>query len=183
MSRTEIPVGREPEIKVGQRWEYNYVPGSVVTIREYNDDGSLVWADKEGYGKSDRWNLYGHFRLVEDAPAEEPTPERNSIIDEVAEVVAERGKSYSDPTWDFVGIAIRWTMRTRAEVTPMTVAWMMNDLKANRAQHSPVYRDNRLDTVGYMDCLDRIVHKWETDPSYSEGWNKIVEGLRLMGVL
>lgn len=85
----------------------------------------------------------------------------HAIIAEAVEITAhDRNDAYSPPEDNFANIALAWTALLRARgiitdaLTPGDVARMMTALKLVRDGNAP-RRDNRVDALGYVICLER----------------------------
>ena len=81
-----------------------------------------------------------------------------SITEEaISKVRNERQKLYGHPYTNFKRISELWTtyFDHKVEVTPQDVAWLMILLKIAREIETP-HRDNRIDTVGYIECLELL---------------------------
>jgi hypothetical protein len=78
-----------------------------------------------------------------------------AIIEEAARIVeSDRNLSYDAPEDNFARIAAVWTVLLGHEVTAADVARMMAGLKLVRDAFAPA-RDNRVDAIGYLLCLER----------------------------
>lgn len=82
-----------------------------------------------------------------------------SVMEEAARIVqSDRALTYDAPEDNFARIAACWTAlldtRLTAPLTGPDVARMMAALKLVRDAHAPK-RDNRVDAIGYMLCLER----------------------------
>jgi len=82
-----------------------------------------------------------------------------SVMDEAAQIVQnDRATAYDAPEDNFARIAACWTAlldtRLTAPITGPDVARMMTALKLVRDAHAPK-RDNRVDAIGYLLCLER----------------------------
>ena len=75
-------------------------------------------------------------------------------------VLKDRNSTYGTPEDNFKRIARRWTAHLRnighlgadKEISPISVAIMMLDLKAARLENDPTHRDSWIDTAGYAAC-------------------------------
>lgn len=74
---------------------------------------------------------------------------------------ADRNVANGDPEDNFAHIALAWTALLNARgiltgpISAADVARMMAALKLCRDSHAP-HRDNRVDTIGYALCLERV---------------------------
>lgn len=105
---------------------------------------------------------------VQHAPKIDPSlvvPE--NIAEEAARVVyGDREQTYGDPNINFDKLAHMWTghllkkLQPGTTITASDVAIMQVLLKISREGFRPK-RDNRVDMIGYVLCLDRIVQQNE----------------------
>lgn len=78
------------------------------------------------------------------------------LLKHAASVVADRRRTYGEPTDLFAQIAKRWSLVLRTNVTPAQVALCLIDLKLARLGHDPRHLDSLVDVVGYAACLREV---------------------------
>jgi len=78
------------------------------------------------------------------------------LLKHAAGVVADRRRTYGEPTDLFAQIAKRWSLVLRTNVTPAQVALCLIDLKLARLGHDPRHLDSLVDVVGYAACLREV---------------------------
>lgn len=107
---------------------------------------------------------YHHVTCDKFDPGE---PEREHISEEAMRIVyGDREKAYDSPNRNFRKCALMWTgtilekLKPGEQITANDVALMLNQLKISRESFRP-NRENRVDGVGYWECLDRIVEEDE----------------------
>lgn len=72
-------------------------------------------------------------------------------------VYGDRAATYGHPSEDFKRVAGIWSALLGIEIDTAMVAIMMSGFKLARLVQSPEYRDNRVDVIGYMLTLDRLI--------------------------
>lgn len=89
----------------------------------------------------------------------ELTKKSCSIIQEAHSLVnGERKESYGDIEESFSRISGLWSAYLGMSIDSLDVAKMMILLKVSRAKNNN-HRDSYVDIVGYVDCIDSILHK------------------------
>lgn len=99
-----------------------------------------------------------HFGKCGTDPEDEPeVPEKpESILQEAERIVSgDRDKDYGSVKENFGRIAQMWSAITGASITERQVGWMMIALKAARDTHKEK-RDNLVDAVGYVLCMEKM---------------------------
>lgn len=98
-------------------------------------------------------------------------PEEKGIEQEARDLVyGARAASYGHPRADFAIIARVWSgllqdvLKDGAELDAHRVAVLMTGLKLARLVNSPLYRDSRVDVVGYMLTMERLDEAAEESP-------------------
>lgn len=81
-----------------------------------------------------------------------------SIIEEVMETVAERGKVYGAPHIGLTATAQLWSAYLGHYVSAHQVAGCMMLVKIGRLKESPEHRDSLLDVAGYACCFEDCVN-------------------------
>jgi hypothetical protein len=84
----------------------------------------------------------------------------NKLLEDAAEVVADRSPQYGSPFDSHAEVARLWGAYLGRAVGPRDVALMMVLLKVAREKRVPK-RDNRLDIVGYAVMAEEIVREAE----------------------
>jgi len=103
---------------------------------------------------------------VDDSIHTTPTQYERISEEAVRIVYGDREKAYDSPNRNFNKLAHMWTgtilekLKPGETITPNDVALMLICLKISRESFRPS-RDNRVDGVGYWECLDRIVQEQE----------------------
>jgi hypothetical protein len=82
------------------------------------------------------------------------TPEQ--MLQQAADVIAERGAAYGDVAISMAAIAERWSITLGHAVTPAQVVLCMIDLKLTRLRHDPTHQDSVLDVIGYAALLPEV---------------------------
>ncbi|PJF45098.1 MAG: hypothetical protein CUN55_00475 [Phototrophicales bacterium] len=93
------------------------------------------------------------------------------ILDLVRKVTKEeRERDYGHPAINFARIAAFWNIYLAAKlkdsITLSDIAWMMVLLKIAREMES-ANRDNRVDAIGYVTCIERIQDMIGNSDSFS----------------
>lgn len=84
------------------------------------------------------------------------TPLEEKAIDEARRLVyGDRGANYGHPFQDYSKTAALWSIILGTKVTPEKAIMCMIAVKISREVNLPK-RDNRVDIVGYAECLNRI---------------------------
>lgn len=74
-------------------------------------------------------------------------------------VWGDRNQDYGPPTTDFTRTGRLWgALLDRDPIPPEMVAIMMAGLKLSRLAQTPGHLDSRVDTIGYMLTLDRVIN-------------------------
>jgi hypothetical protein len=79
------------------------------------------------------------------------------LLDEAAEIVAQRRQQYGPPAEHFEQVARRWTSTLGTAVTPQKVLLCQLDLKLVRLAHDRKHRDSLVDLIGYSLLLHELV--------------------------
>ena len=79
-----------------------------------------------------------------------------SMLKQVAAVVANRREAYGDPTASMSAIASRWSITLGRAVTPSQVALCLIDLKLERLAHDHRHLDSMVDIAGYAAVLREV---------------------------
>jgi uncharacterized protein DUF6378 len=87
-----------------------------------------------------------------------------SILEEAAEVLADRRARVDGPKGNFARIAKAWSIVFEHEVTPRQVALCMIGLKFCRECHEH-WRDNLVDLAGYADCAAVVSGDYDAEPN------------------
>jgi hypothetical protein len=80
------------------------------------------------------------------------------ILQEAAEIVAQRRQQYGPPAAHFEQVARRWSLTIGTPVEPETVLLCQLDLKLVRLAHDPRHRDSLVDVIGYSILLHELTH-------------------------
>jgi hypothetical protein len=81
-----------------------------------------------------------------------------SITEEAKDIVNnDRQKDYGDTQESFKRIAGLWSSYLGTHVDALDVAKMMILLKVSRAKNNN-HRDSYIDIVGYVECVDQLMH-------------------------
>lgn len=93
----------------------------------------------------------------------------HTIVQEASDMVyGDREESYDDPNVNFERLALMWTavllrkLKPGVKISARDTALMQVCLKIARESFRP-QRDNRVDMIGYVLCLQRIVDREEDD--------------------
>ena len=78
------------------------------------------------------------------------------MLQQAADIIAERGAAYGDVTSSMSATAERWSITLGHAVTPAQVVLCMIDLKLTRLAHDPMHRDSVLDVIGYAALLPEV---------------------------
>ena len=78
------------------------------------------------------------------------------MLQQAADVIAERGAAYGDVATSMSAIAERWSITLGHAVTPAQVVLCMIDLKLTRLAHDPTSRDSVLDVIGYAALMPEV---------------------------
>lgn len=82
-----------------------------------------------------------------------------SILDDLEDVVNQRGEDYDPPDKDFPCIAAMWNallIKAGGEITPEMVPIFQAAAKLSRLVNNPTHEDSMRDVAGYMLALDRL---------------------------
>jgi len=103
----------------------------------------IFWLDKIDSGE-----------IVERPQQMEPGP--RSVLQEASDIVdGDREETYGHPSLNFQRTAVLWSVVFGHPVTLQQVALAMVCLKIAREVHKP-NRDNLVDMVGYVRCLEKM---------------------------
>lgn len=80
------------------------------------------------------------------------------ILQEAAEIVAQRRQQYGLPAEHFEQVARRWSLTLRTAVKPEQILLCQLDLKLVRLAHDPRHRDSLVDLIGYSILLHELTH-------------------------
>lgn len=72
-------------------------------------------------------------------------------------VHGERAQTYGHPRGDFDIVANLWSALLGVEVTAEKVAILMIAFKLARLSKTPTHRDSKVDVIGYVLCLERLM--------------------------
>lgn len=81
-----------------------------------------------------------------------------ALLDKAKETVADRGINYGKPEDNFARIARLWSVhmlncyKIKVEITPTSVALMMDYMKSARLENDPNHADSWIDKAGYAAC-------------------------------
>ena len=94
-----------------------------------------------------------------DRPVHDPWRTAHECVDEALKITSQdRNAAYDGPEDNFRRIALTWNAlldgKLTADITAGDVARMMTALKLVRDAHAQ-HRDNRVDGIGYLLCLER----------------------------
>ena len=78
------------------------------------------------------------------------------ILEDAAEVLAQRASVYGPIAASMERIAARWALTLGRAVTPTEVVLCMIDLKLARLQYDPAHRDSIIDIIGYAALLAEV---------------------------
>ena len=78
------------------------------------------------------------------------------LLPQAAAIVADRRRTYGDPTQLFERVAVRWSQLLGTEVTATQVGLCLIDLKLARLANDPQHRDSLIDVAGYAACLAEV---------------------------
>ena len=78
------------------------------------------------------------------------------MLQQAADITAERSVAYGDVATSMSAIAERWSITLGHAVTPAQVVLCMIDLKLTRLAHDPAHRDSALDVIGYAALLSEV---------------------------
>ena len=78
------------------------------------------------------------------------------MLQQAADIIAERGAAYGDVAASMSAIAERWSITLGHAVTPAQVVLCMIDLKLTRLAHDPTHHDSVLDVIGYAALLPEV---------------------------
>jgi hypothetical protein len=79
------------------------------------------------------------------------------MLKHAATLIAERRKTYGEPTAALDAVAKRWSITLGQPVTAAQVAICLIDLKLARLTHDPKHQDSLLDVAGYAALLHEVV--------------------------
>jgi Domain of unknown function (DUF6378) len=79
-----------------------------------------------------------------------------AILQQAAEIVAQRRQQYGPPAEHFQQVARRWSSTLGTAVTPQKVLLCQLDLKLVRLAHNPGHRDSLVDLIGYSTLLHEL---------------------------
>ncbi len=80
----------------------------------------------------------------------------DAVLRQVAEILADRSKTYGEPRQNMAAIAARWSITLGHPVTPAQVALCMIDLKLARLARDPRHLDSLRDVAGYAAILSEV---------------------------
>lgn len=90
-------------------------------------------------------------------------PEARTHVDQVKDLVEDRGRHYGDPLENHQRIADLWSAYLGHTITAHDVAVCMVLLKSSRMRHDPLHKDSYLDGIAYLsfaaDFADRTTEK------------------------
>ena len=78
------------------------------------------------------------------------------MLRQAANVVANRRRTYGDPSSSMDLVARRWSITLGRPVTPAQVALCLIDLKLARLNHDPGHLDSMVDIAGYAAVLREV---------------------------
>jgi Domain of unknown function (DUF6378) len=78
------------------------------------------------------------------------------ILQQAAEIVAQRRKQYGPPAEHFQQVARRWSSTLGTAITPQKVLPCQLDLKLARLAHDPRHHDSLVDLIGYSMLLHEL---------------------------
>lgn len=78
------------------------------------------------------------------------------ILQQAADIIAERGVAYGDVATSMSAIAERWSITLGRAVTPAQVVLCMVDLKLTRLAHDPTHQDSIVDVIGYAALMPEV---------------------------
>lgn len=79
-----------------------------------------------------------------------------AMLKHVADILADRSKTYGDPRQSMSAIAARWSLTFGHPVTPAQVVLCMMDLKLARLRCDPTHQDSMIDLIGYATVLHEV---------------------------
>ena len=79
-----------------------------------------------------------------------------AMLKHVADILADRSKTYGDPRQSMSAIAARWSLTLGHPVTPAQVVLCMMDLKLARLRCDPTHQDSMIDLIGYATVLHEV---------------------------
>ena len=83
------------------------------------------------------------------------------LLEKAALVLANRKKSYGEPTALLENVAKRWSLTLGTSITPNQVAMCLIDLKIARLNADPKHKDSVIDLAGYAAILNEIIYDME----------------------
>jgi len=81
-----------------------------------------------------------------------------ALLQQAAEIVAQRRQQYGPPAEHFQQVARRWSSTLGVPVRPELVLLCQLDLKLVRLKHDPGHRDSLVDLIGYTLLLNELTH-------------------------
>lgn len=81
----------------------------------------------------------------------------HKVLDEAAEIIGERGKSYGGVEECFTEISLLFSRTTGRMLSPYDVAMLMVCVKLARMNQSPGKRDNYLDCINYLSFACELI--------------------------
>jgi Domain of unknown function (DUF6378) len=78
------------------------------------------------------------------------------VLQQAAEIVAQRRQQYGPPAEHFQQVARRWSSTLGTAVTPQKVLLCQLDLKLARLAHDPRHHDSLVDLIGYSFLLHEL---------------------------
>lgn len=91
-------------------------------------------------------------------------------LEEVLNVVKERGAVYGPPSEDFARTAKLWSAFLGFEVTPAQVTACMMLLKISRLAKTPDHRDSFVDVAGYVHCYEDCINHKDVVSADEDTW-------------
>ena len=79
-----------------------------------------------------------------------------AMLNQAAEVVADRSAAYGAPSKSMELLAKRWSITLGHPVTPAQAVMCLIDLKLTRLAHDPRHQDSILDIAGYAAVLHEV---------------------------